>query len=65
MRPDTIKGTGPVPFFVVELAAYCNEQDETTFRTFCDANTSKRTAPDYHLPAMRLAQQAALKAPNV
>lgn len=34
-----------LPFFIVELAAYCNEQDEQTFRTFCDANTSKLTVP--------------------
>lgn len=49
-----------LPFFVVELAAYCNEQDESTFRTFCDANHSKLTAADYHLPEMRLAQAAVL-----
>lgn len=50
---------------MVELAAYCNEEDEKTFRTFCDANSSKLTSPDYHLPEMRLAQQSALALPNV
>lgn len=50
----------PLPFFVVELAAYCNEQDESTFRTFCDSNVSSLTAPDFHLPAMRIAQAASL-----
>ena len=55
----------PLPFFVVELAAYCNEQDEQTFRTFCDSNTSRLTVPDIHLPALRIAQQAALIQPNV
>lgn len=54
----------PLPFFVVELAAYCNEHDESTFRTFCDANTSALSAPDFHLPDMRVAQAAALALPN-
>ena len=53
------------PFFVVELAAYCNEHDESTFRTFCDSNTTTLTAPDYHLPALRVAQAAALHLPHV
>ena len=55
----------PPPFFVVELSAYCNEHDESTFRTFCDAKTSALAAPDLHLPALRVAQAAALGEPGV
>jgi sialate O-acetylesterase len=53
-----------LPFVIVELAAYCNEQDENTFRTFCDANTSRLTAPDFHLPELRLAQARVLEVPH-
>ena len=53
------------PFFVVELAAYCNNHDESTFMTFCDANTTQLTSRDIHLPALRVAQSAALTLPNV
>ena len=59
------QSSSPQPFFVVELAAYCNEHDEATFRTFCDSNTTTLTGRDYHLPAMRVAQAAALAVPNV
>jgi hypothetical protein len=55
----------PPPFFVVELSAYCNEHDESTFRTFCDANTSALATPDLHLPALRVAQAAVLSEPGV
>jgi hypothetical protein len=66
---SAVGGTGTgraveVPFFVVELSAYCNEHDQQTFRTFCDANTSALTAPDMHLPAMRIAQAAVLVEPD-
>ena len=63
-QPTPATGGRRVPFFVVELAAYCNEHDEGTFRTFCDANTSALTSPDYHLPAMRIAQAKALSLPG-
>eukprot|EP01043_Picozoa_sp_COSAG02_P004904 COSAG02_NODE_130_length_34758_cov_80.817767_24_plen_130_part_00 len=49
-----------LPFFIVELAAYCNQNDESTFMVFCDSNTTTLTAEDYHLPEMRIAQAAIL-----
>ena len=62
--PPPLVAVPLIPFYAVELAAYCNEHDESTFRTFCDANTSALTTPDMHLPAMRLAQAAVLKRSN-
>lgn len=44
------------------MAAYCNEHDSRTFRTWCDQNTSAITSVDYHLPAMRMAQRQAAAA---
>jgi hypothetical protein len=59
--PQQPIGSGSsLPFFVVELAAYCNQNDESTFMVFCDSNTSTLTAEDYHLPEMRVAQAAVL-----
>ena len=51
---------GSLPFFIVELAAYCNQNDESTFMVFCDSNTTTLAAADYHLPEMRIAQAAVL-----
>ena len=53
-------GNRGLPFFIVELAAYCNQNDESTFMVFCDSNTTTLTAEDYHLPEMRIAQAAVL-----
>jgi sialate O-acetylesterase len=53
-----------LPFFVVELSAYCNSDDQRTFKTWCDLKP-KLTEPDYHLPSMRMAQSAAATIPGV
>ena len=53
-----------LPFFVVELSAYCNERDTGTYKTWCDLPAKIKTV-DYHLPSMRLAQSAAEKLANV
>jgi hypothetical protein len=53
-----------LPVVVVELAAYCNEDDQQTYPTWCDTNSTKLESPDFHLPAMRVAQAAALKVPG-
>ena len=52
---------GNLPFFVVELAAYCNQNDEGTFMVFCDSNTTTLAGEDYHLPEMRVAQASVLR----
>ena len=59
-QPIGIRKKGNLPFFVVELAAYCNQDDESTFMVFCDSNTTTLAAEDYHLPEMRMAQAAVL-----
>jgi len=57
---------GNLPFIVVELPAYCNERDWATFHTFCDQPQSiLKDKREYHLPAMRMAQAAAEKLPEV
>lgn len=56
---------GDLPFVVVELPAYCNERDWATFHTFCDQPQSILSDREYHLPAMRMAQAAAEKLPEV
>jgi len=56
---------GNLPFVVVELPAYCNERDWATFHTFCDQPQSILSDREYHLPAMRIAQAAAEKLPQV
>lgn len=48
-----------LPFLVVELSAYCNEHDQSTYHTWCDQNTTALNSTDYHLPAMRMAQAKA------
>ena len=55
-------GIPSLPFLVVELSAYCNEDNEKTFHTWCDQQSTHLTAPDPWLPAMRLAQQAGVTA---
>ena len=55
-------GIPSLPFFVVELSAYCNEDNEKTCHTWCDQQTTHLTAPDPWPPAMRLAQQAGVAA---
>ena len=49
---------GSLPFFIVELAAYCNQNDESKVMVFCDSKTTTLSAEDYHLPEMRVAQSA-------
>jgi len=56
---------GELPFVVVELPAYCNERDWATFHTFCDQPQSILSSREYHLPAMRIAQAAAERLPEV
>ena len=55
-------GIPSLPFFVVELSACCNEDNEKTCHTWCDQQTTHLTAPDPWPPAMRLAQQAGVAA---
>ena len=50
-----------LPFLLVELAAYCNEHDSRTDRSWCDQNTSAINTTDYDLPEMRIAQGRAAK----
>lgn len=45
-----------LPFLLVELAAYCNEHGASTFKSWCDQNTSAINTTDTNLPAMRLTQ---------
>ena len=54
-----------LPVFVVELSAFCNEYDDHTFLTHCDQAKSRLTAPNDHLPALRLSQGTAEELDNV
>ena len=48
-----------LPIMAVELAAYCNDHDFSTYHTWCDEPKSVLNGTDYHLPALRLAQASA------
>jgi hypothetical protein len=48
-----------LPIMAVELAAYCNDHDFSTYHTWCDEPKSVLTSTEYHLPALRLAQASA------
>ena len=53
-------GLPQLPVMAVELSAYCNEHDSSTYLTWCDQTKSALgNTTDAFLPAMRLAQAAA------
>jgi len=52
-------------FIIVDMPVYCNEFGFKTWHTWCNHPKSALTAPDEHLPEMRLVQLAAEELPNV